>query len=97
MVESISFLNTQFKGSPVNALKTIYPEYSWTHAKFSPSIGEAHTQHHKAFFDTLKIELGIEDDEESWYKVKREDIYSRGGGQILKYFYNNSLYEVMSS
>jgi hypothetical protein len=57
--------------------------------------GLSEKERHRVFFEHLAAEYEIRTSDQ-WYRVTREDVYSKGGENLLRKRYNNSVFEALN-
>ena len=90
-------LVSHYNGSPLQILKSVYPEENWLPWKFTlTSMGFwKDRKNHKIYMDWFRLQLGYKNHED-WYNISVKDIRNNDGGGLLQY-YNNSPSQLLKS
>jgi hypothetical protein len=82
---------SKYHQSPIQFLKTIYPDYEWLEWKFGmASLGTWNDiNNHKKYAEWLRNILGYTEPEQ-WYNISRSDFENNSGGGLLGVCYNSS-------
>lgn len=101
-----NLLCEHYNNSYFTCLKKVYPEFEWNASQF---VGIPHyishpkprnywtdKQHRRAFMDSVAEQLGIKTLED-WYGVQTRQVAECGGDQLLKNYFNNSLFATLKS
>lgn len=81
-----SVLSLRFKGSPIAAVKHLYPQRKWYEWKFSvcPNSFWHKAKNRKRYLEWLGRELRIKSYED-WYSVSNDKLYKNHGAGLLDY------------
>jgi hypothetical protein len=86
-----------YRGSIENILRSLYPERIWNAWSFDESNSGywESKENRRKFLDWFAKEFKVETPED-WYRVRKADIFKRGGGKML-YLFNGSLCKALNS
>lgn len=82
---------SKYNSSPIQFLKTIYPDYEWLEWKFGMASPGTWTDinNHKKYAEWLRNILGYTEPEQ-WYNISKSDFDNNSGGGLLSVCYNSS-------
>jgi len=85
-------LSHYYNNSPIQLIKTIFPEYEWLEWEFESGVSMGFWQNienHKRYTDWLGKKLGYKC-EKDWYQITQKQISDNCGSGLLVHYYNDS-------
>jgi hypothetical protein len=93
-------LNFHYNGSLQALLNAVYPGHLWLPWRFpkTPKSYWKDVGNHKKFVKYLGEQLKVREGHlEDWYKLSTKAVVDNGGGGLLSYHYDNSVFKLLSS